>query len=112
GAPGDVGRHRERPPPERAHVLRGALGAVAVQLGDGYIGAQAGQLERRRAADAAARSGDDRDAAFEFVGHGPEVYRATTGRRAQLRVIRVIPGRRPRKLPLTPPSTTRSWPFT
>src|SRR5882762_2768264 len=42
-----------------------------------------------------------------LLDEDPEVHRP-----GQLRVIREIPGRRPRKLPATPPSTTRSWPLT
>jgi len=45
GALGDVGRQRERLPPEATHLLRGALGALGVELGHHQIGAEARQLQ-------------------------------------------------------------------
>src|SRR5262249_52395687 len=56
---GDVGGDGDGPAAHGRDLLGGALGPGGIQLGDGDVGTQAGELEGGGAADAAAPAGDD-----------------------------------------------------
>ena len=67
-ARGHVGGGGHRAAPQRAHLLRGALGPRLIHLRDDDVRAEPGQLERGGAADAAAAPGDDGDLSRELHG--------------------------------------------
>ena len=60
---------------------RALAGAGGAEVVDHDLGALPGELEGVGAADAATRSGDDRDASFEDAGHGSPSVTARAGRR-------------------------------
>ena len=94
---GDVGAVGHRLAAERldlghhlvGHLGGGALtGAGGAEVVDDDLRALAGQLEGVRAADAAARAGDDRDASFADAVTGAPSSAATSGRRPGRRAAR------------------------
>ena len=91
GLVADIGENRDGLDPEIAGLARDGLGLLLVGAGvDDDMRALPGQLQHRRTADIAARSGDQRDLPFELAHDSPLPHHSALSAIANMPHLRIL----------------------